>query len=220
MAFDQKLRDGLQRETARVDPLVERGLQTALRRGRRHLLARRAAALGSIIGIGALLLLVGPRLLDGLSSRDAIHPGGSTSPSAPFSIDGLWQTRVVTRADEARALRAAGFSSADVRFFMHDQGAQRTDRYLISFDGSNFDTAGAPDGARPSEIDKGTFSIEGALLTFRYGSGGGHTTFRIHVQGDRMTLTLLEDTQPDYHGHPTEIPVIGIYTAAPFLRQG
>jgi hypothetical protein len=219
MAFDQKLRDGLQRETARVDPSVERGLQTALRRGRRHLLARRAAAVGSIIGIGALLLLTGPRLLDALRSSDAIQPGGSTSPSA-FSIDGLWQTGVVTRADEARALRAAGFSSADVRFFMHDLGAQRTERYLISFDGSRFDTAGAPNGARPSEIDKGTFSIEGTLLTFRYGSGGGHTTFRIHVQGDRMTLTLLEDTQPDYHGHPSEIPVIGIYTVTPFLRQG
>jgi hypothetical protein len=214
MAFDQKLRDGLQRETARVDPLVERGLQTALRRGRRHVLARRAAAVGSVIGIGALLLLTGPRFLDALRSSDAIQPGGSTSPSAPFSIDGLWQTGVVTHADEARALRAAGFSSADVRFFMHDQDAQRTDRYLISFDGSSFD------GATPSEIDKGTFSIEGRLLTFRYGSGGGYTTFRIHVQGDRMRLTLLEDTQPDYHGHPSEIPVIGIYTVTPFLRQG
>jgi hypothetical protein len=38
--------------------------------------------------------------------------------------------------------------------------------------------------------------------------------------GDRMTLTLLEDTQPDYHGRPSQIPVIGIYTVAPFLRQG
>lgn len=220
MALDQKLRDGLQRETAHVDPLVERGLQTALRRGRRHVLARRAAAVGSVIGIGALLLLTGPRFLEALRSSDAIQPGGSTSPSAPSSIDGLWQTGVVTRADEARALRDAGFSSADVRFFMREQGAQRTDRYLISFDGSSFDTAGAPDGARPSEIDKGTFSIEGTLLTFRYGSGGGHTRFRIHVQGDRMRLTLLQDTQPDYHGHPTEIPVIGIYTVTPFLRQG
>jgi len=218
MAFDQQVRDGLQRGSDRIDPSIEQGLQSALRRGRRRLLGRRMAAVGSAVAIVGLVALAGPRVLDALRSSGVTRPAGSTSPVALFSIEGLWQTRVVTRLEEARVLRAAGYSDADVAFFMRDQGARSTDKYLISFNGSTFITAGAPDGARPAEIDRGSFSLRGTLLTLRY-AGGTRSTFRVRVRGDRMTLVLRRDTQPSYQGRPAEIPVIGIYTPAPFARQ-
>jgi hypothetical protein len=64
-----------------------------------------------------------------------------------------------------------------------------------------------------------TFTVEGDTLTLVYASGGT-STLRWRIEGDRLDLELLEDTQADVRGLPADIWVAALYTADRFERVG
>jgi hypothetical protein len=77
MALDRRLRDELQREAARIEPDVGRGLAAVETRARRHA----TAGLGSLLAAAAAVavLVVGIQALQ--STSPDIEPGGSVPPT-------------------------------------------------------------------------------------------------------------------------------------------
>jgi hypothetical protein len=94
MSLDRRLRDATQRLTSDIDPDVDRHLHTTVRGARRRVVIRRAGAGLGVAAAIALLVLVGPRLLDALETPTT---PGRTSPSpilGPETIAGTYVTTV------------------------------------------------------------------------------------------------------------------------------
>jgi hypothetical protein len=108
MSLDRRLREGVGRMTAGIDPDVERHLHTSLRSGRRRILVRRASSIVGAMGAIALIAVVGPRLIDWLElgSRPASRP----SPSAigAGTIAGTYTLTVEAGPEVVDALGLAG----------------------------------------------------------------------------------------------------------------
>jgi hypothetical protein len=81
MSLDQRLRDGLQRAAAVVEPDVPRGLWVVRRRARRLMIGQRAAAAILAVAVVAASVFLVPRLLDlvrGQREHPAVKPHSST----------------------------------------------------------------------------------------------------------------------------------------------
>jgi hypothetical protein len=93
MSLDRRLREGVDRLTAGVDPDVERHLRTSRRSGSRRILVRRAAAVVGGAAAVAILAVAGPRVLD--MPREAPRPAGRPSPT-PITAESVAGTYTVT----------------------------------------------------------------------------------------------------------------------------
>jgi hypothetical protein len=134
-------------------------------------------------------------------------------------LDGMWNTGTISSTAQAAAITSSGFPSRFADAFARDMGNARSLRYWITLQDGQYMTAVSVDGGTGHDIDKGTYEVQGDRLTLRP-FGGGATTFRYtttdHLDGRRLALELVDDTQPDYRGIPNEVFVTGIYLAAPF----
>jgi hypothetical protein len=111
MTIDDRTREGLQRSMAAIDVDAEQQLADAWRRGRRRLVARRAAAVVAVAAAIALAAVVGPELRELLRNSDN-QPAAPTPSSEAIGrpsdlILGTWRMQY-TCAKIVRTLDQAG----------------------------------------------------------------------------------------------------------------
>jgi hypothetical protein len=94
MSLERRLREGVDRLTADVDPDVERHLHTSLRSGRRRILVRRAGSAAGALAVAALAVITVPRVLD--SVTDGARPGVQPSPSSTITTASVAGTYTLT----------------------------------------------------------------------------------------------------------------------------
>jgi hypothetical protein len=143
-------------------------------------------------------------------------PATETTGATP--IDGTWSAPQVTRREASAAIKAEGFETADFLAFFDELGASRSLDLTLKFQDGAFTLLIGADGAVPGVEDLGNYTVEDDTLTYSYTSGGGTSTLRWTVEGDRLTLELLEDDQGLFQGRPAAIWVTGLYTSQPFER--
>jgi hypothetical protein len=147
-------------------------------------------------------------------------PATETTGATP--IDGTWSAPQVTNREASAAIKAEGFETADFLAFFDEVGASRSFDLTLKFQDGAFTLLLGADGAVPGLIDLGNYTVEDGTLTYSYTSGCGSdcgtSTLRWTVEGDRLTLELLEDDQGLTLGRPSAIWVTGLYTSQPFER--
>jgi hypothetical protein len=145
----------------------------------------------------------------------------ATAPSTATPLEGTWTIEEVTTAEALAALREHGFGRHELGIFLNEVGAAEWFGLSLKFASPDYTLFGSPDGGELAPWDYGSsFTVEGDILTLMYSSSGGTTTFRWTIEGDRLELELLEDTQPDYLGLETDVWVAALFTSEPFVRVG
>jgi hypothetical protein len=94
MSLDRRLREGIDRLTSDIDPDVERHLQSSRRVARRRIRIRRTATGLGVAASIALVVLVGPRVLDAV--RTAPVPADRPTPSVVVGPETIAGTYTVT----------------------------------------------------------------------------------------------------------------------------
>lgn len=145
----------------------------------------------------------------------------ATATRTTTALEGTWAIEEVTAEEALAALRERGFGRHELGIFLGEVGASEWFGLTLKFAGGDYTLFGSPDGAELAPWDYGsTFTVDGDILTLVYSTGGGTTTFRWTIVGDRLELELIEDTQPDYLGLPTDVWVAALFTSEPFVRAG
>lgn len=176
------------------------------------------------------LIAVATTVLAACGGGDGSPVRGETDASTPPAtettgatpIDGTWSAPQVTRREASAAIKAEGFETADFLAFFDELGASRSLDLTLKFQDGAFTLLVGADGAVPGLEDLGNYTVEDDILTYSYTSGCGSdcgtSTLRWTVEGDRLTLELLEDDQGLSQGRPSAIWVTGLYTSQPFER--
>src|SRR5262245_38523228 len=119
--LDSRLRVGLSRAAAAVDPAFGLRLTEATARGRRRRATRRAAVVLAAIAVATISVI-------GL-----VGPPTKTTPSPLSSVDpiGTWQTPALPAADWLATFEGAGGSEAAARAFLGPPMGGPAARYRI-----------------------------------------------------------------------------------------
>lgn len=182
MSLDQRMREGMERASAGVDPDVRERFGVARSRARR--LRRRQQAMGTLAVAGAVAVAI----LAGPLAWDAMRDGGTggaagpvAAPATPFPIPpGSYTTRI--SRDEARS---AGMGADEVEGFVGS--------YVFTFaaDGSYIWEEATPD---PFIKDGGggTTSFAGDRIRFQdwlHAGSGDDVTVRVSVSPEGLSFS-------------------------------
>jgi len=98
MPIERRIRGGLASNAEAVDPDVDGFLSVVRRRGRRRVIARRAAAGLAVAAMTAVLFVVGPAAMRAI--RDLHHrgPSGPTTPTPAPALSGTFSRTVAPGA--------------------------------------------------------------------------------------------------------------------------
>ena len=140
----------------------------------------------------------------------------STEPAEVTPIDGTWTTGTLTPDDFRSALTTHGLGKhADA--FLSDFGGSVD--LTLEVGGGFWTLSSSIDGGATAVTDRGTFEVDDQQVTVLPNSGG-ENAFRWKVAGDELSLDLVSTTEPPYEGVPAEVFQRGLYTAAPFTKDG
>ena len=239
MQIERRLRSGLQRNTADLNPDVERFLASVQRRARHRVITHRAAAVVVAAAVAAVAF-VGPRALDAITNslhqtRPAEH---QTHPSryVPSAIDGTWQSAKLTEAEFVRWYRAAGgkaedgsgnpypsVTAAGKAFF--SQLGNGTHHYAViklAFIVGEFTELETGDGRPWIHADVEDYAVSGDQLSltatnlgelFRYPINACNETYTFQITGDQLRLHLLRSCGTFEAAFPATL-----YASFPFTR--
>jgi hypothetical protein len=187
MPLDRRLREGMSRLTADVDPDVDRILQTSVRVARRRIIVRRASVVLQAAAVLALVVVAGPRLLDMLSTSGT--PADRPTPShvdGPQAIAGTYPIEV-----------SGGPAVVD------DQGLAGTWTLQLQEDGSIDVTAPA---SFAGSVQGYSFDVDGNVLRTdafvndlcneAQGAGVPVGTYRWELIGRDLVLDATDDACP------------------------
>jgi hypothetical protein len=104
--LDRRLRDGMQRLAADLDPDVEGRLEATLRNARRAGRRRQFRAAFAFATVILAVVLVGPPLIDAL--RVGPQPGASPSPAPAVTLRGTYATTLVSNDVAVTSNRMSG----------------------------------------------------------------------------------------------------------------
>jgi hypothetical protein len=216
--IERRLRSGLQRNTADLNPDVERSLASVQRRARRRVITHRAAAGLVVAAAVAVVAVVGPRATDAITkslhpTRPAVH---QTRPSryVPSAIDGTWESAKLTEAEFLRWYRAAGGKAEDGsgnpypsvtaagKAFFSQLGNGTHDYAVIKlqFTVGEFFELESGDGRPWITGDVETYAVSGDQLNltstsadelFRYDIHACNATYTFQITGHQLHLHLL-----------------------------
>jgi hypothetical protein len=183
MPLERRLREGVDRLTAGVDPDVELHLHTSLRSGRRRVVVRRAGAAVGALVVVVLASITVPRLVDSLTTGP--RPGGEPSPSAVTreSIAGTYTVTVDPGPDVVDDLGLDGTWTFELR----PEGSMSITpppSVAVAGEGHNFDI-----------VDGGwvTNAFVNDLCNEAQGQGQLLGTYRVEFVGDDLVLDAQDD---------------------------
>ena len=180
MPLDRRIRDGMRRMAADLEPDVEGRLEATLR-GSRRAATRQQLRNGLVFATAVMaVLLVGPSLYDAFRNRS---PGVGVSPSSTpaASLTGTYATTLVSSDVAVTSNRMAG-------------------NWTIGFGPSQILTVTAPPDFTGTYSGY-SFAIDGPLLrTDLFGEDVCTPilpgTYRWRLTGDQLTLTAVDDACP------------------------
>jgi hypothetical protein len=185
MSLDRRLREGLGRITAGIDPDVDWHLRRAVRDARRRVALRRAGAALAVAAAIIASVVLGPRALDALSSVTRPPPAGQPTPTvaAPTTlgnqaIAGTYRRTVPADDPDAQSNRLAG-------------------RWTIQLRGDGTMAVTAPAGftgvlsGSQFQVQADTFRT--TLFIQDLCSNLPVPTYRWTRVGDRLTFTPIDD---------------------------
>jgi hypothetical protein len=115
MSLDRRLREGLERITAGIDPDIDWRLRRAMRDARRRVALRRAGATLAVAAAIIVSVVLGPRALDALGSSSRPPAAGPPAPTvaAPTTlgnqaIAGTYRRTVPAGLPDAQSSHLAG----------------------------------------------------------------------------------------------------------------
>jgi hypothetical protein len=197
MPVDRRLREGFRRNADSLDPNVDRFLGEVVRRSRRRVLVRRLASVTVVAALVVAAIVIGPRTLDalrGLRNGQPAHHGTWTptpvqtsSSAASDPLPGTWQTSDITCQRWHAAATAAGFTEHQFRLVgcvptkAHTQALRFTGVRMVGYE---------PNGTVGW---LGTYEISNGD-TIVADDGFDHITLRYSIEGDRLSLHLVQLT--------------------------
>jgi hypothetical protein len=185
MSLDRRLREGIDRLTSEIDPDVERNLQSSRRVARRRVRLRRAATGVGVAASIALVVLVGPRVLDAV--RTTRVPADRPTPSTVVGPQTIAGTYTVT-VDPGRAV-------------VDENALAGTWTFELSPDGSMVVTAPP---TYPGTVEGISFEVKGGvfrtdafvndLCNVSQGAGTPVGEYRWELVGGDLELDVRADT--------------------------
>jgi hypothetical protein len=152
---------------------------------------------------------------DDTSSAPEATATWTTGETAP--LNGSWVATGITPREIGRAIEAEGFGDEEIEVFLGDFGDPDSLDLTWNVQGETYDLVAVSDGEDLGVVDSADLVVDGDTVTYRYYSGGS-STLRWTIQGDRLELELLEDTQPDVKGISTDVFVAALYASVPWER--
>ena len=149
---------------------------------------------------------------DGPSLDPGSVPGSSEPTGSPIemtSLEGTWRSGKVTLEDIAKE-----FSEEEARTVFETNGASR---YIINFlrlTGTRWHATVSVDGRPQEGAQEGSFEIDGDRIYMGEPGFEGTYTYRYVLDGDSLTIRLLESTAPP----EDDVFQYAHYEAEPFVR--
>jgi hypothetical protein len=157
--------------------------------------------IGLVVGVAVFVVVAcGPESPGGAPSRSDTEAAGS--PAEADGLVGVWETEPVTAQRVDTFLRGA-FTGAQVDEFERTSAskimAARTVATILHFGGGQLVISSSIDGDPPHEGWTGTYAIADADTYVSGDAGSGnYITVDFDLDGDRLTLDLIEDRYPDH----------------------
>jgi hypothetical protein len=187
MSLERRLREGVGRLTADVDPDVERHLHASLRSGRRRIVVRRAGAAVGVLAVVALAAIAVPRVLDTITGEG--RPAGRPSPSATITTESVAGRYTVTVAPGPAVVDDLGLAGAWA-FELHADGSMAIappPGLAVAVEGYTFTI-------RDGRFETNAFVND--LCNEAQGLGQPLGVYRIDVDGDDLVLDAQNDACP------------------------
>jgi hypothetical protein len=177
-----------------------------------------------IIVILAVLVLVATGCGgDGSASAPSPTEAATAEPveaQDAAALEGTWRTGVVTREEMEAGLRAAGLEEwiEQFRELPADEPPGDSNVLTLSLEDGRWATVWAEDENQGGDqIDLGRFEVDGGRLV--YLGEDWSTSYEWTVNGDMLSLTLVDTDGPGHMGIPEEVFVRAFYTTESFQRQ-
>jgi hypothetical protein len=210
MSLDRRVREGLTGAAATVTPDVEAHLARTRRRFRRRRTTQRLVlATAAVLVAVAAVPLARATLLD---DRHGSLPAAPIDAEARAALRHTWQGPTLTGADVRATLADAGLAAYGTTVVI-DQAYPTAWTFSLTRDGYDVQSASRV------QVDTGTWSVDGRVLTLRPAQCACVLTFRWTVKDDRLRLRLLDDASPDHDGVPDEAYARAVYTSAVFTHR-
>lgn len=151
------------------------------------------------------------------ATSNSPSPSATTATSEPASpLHGSWRLEL-TEEQIGKALDAAGYGELTEKFLRAEEIEGSTTQVLTIEEG-RFATA-YQSGSQPWAVGwKGPATIIGDTVTFLDELSPTRDTLRWTVDGDQLTLELVESNGVELKGLPAEVFDVGYLMAAPFQR--
>ena len=152
------------------------------------------------------------------TSSAAPTPSATPAEAEPVGpVDGYWHAGPFPLARVSKALDAAAlgeyFPELDV-FTTQDPEADVV--YDLKIQDDSLLMTVTFDGRTLGVIDRQSVAVHGQQVAFS--TSGCTSTFRWTRKADRLTLSLVKDACPDFHGTPDAAYATALYASVPFER--
>ena len=185
MSIDRRLREGFERSSPAIVPNDQAALERVTGRARRHVIVRRATTTVMVAFVVAGVVLVGPRVLDGLQDGGRLEPVREPMPSEPVPGDAaLTGTYSTALGDEDPVVRRN----------------QMDGEWTITFRADGLLEVSSPESFQESRSGY-SFEVSGDQFRtdlFRTDVCNDKLPGRYRWQrsGDRLTFDVLDETCP------------------------
>lgn len=224
MSVDERIRDALSRETSPWGVDGESALDRVIARGRRRVLAGKAAL--AVLAAAAVVtaVLLGPGL--DLGRERAGAPAGAPSsesasprpPRATDDVDGTWTSGLLGEPQLRSTLTQAGLARWATP--LHNALPAPKVTFTVVFRDGHVTTT-IRHGSTTGTFDQETFTVVGRELHFHPDTDAHQlTVYRWLLTGDRLHLSFVDTTEPSTDGIPGEVWQRATYTSAVFVRTG
>jgi hypothetical protein len=229
MSVDGRLRNELSRDASDVDVDVNQYLDDVLIRGRRWRRIRRAGGTVVVGALIAVLAVAGPTVLDAIrSQRDVPADHGPRERPIVDPLVGSWQS--TTTPAQLQSLADSRFRDAqnpawkrELETLYRQNGGVGVN--TLQFEGGRLTVELSADGAIPQPQWHGTYEIIDNNTFVAGDNGSFYITYRYQVDGNRLTVHVVEDLFPDDVGLnpppvPDLLPQVLLWETAPFTKVG
>jgi len=213
MSVDDRLRIGLRRNAATIEPQVERALASVLRRTRRRRRIHRSVVAATSLALLVLAALVGPSLSSSTDpNRPPAPPAEQPEPSRASAADTHFPEGTYSVTATRAEGRAKGFTDRQITKAYGADG--KLDLTLAMFNGRWTQLAEFTSGTT-QVADEGTYRIDRSghlvMTSTSPGCTGCVGVLQWSLDGRKLTLTFTEPSE-----HPSEERLITehLYTRA------
>ncbi len=213
MPLDQRLRDGFQRSARAIDPDVESGLRDLGARRRRRRMVRAAIGVAVVAAavIGAISL--GP-VVNSLQGGDGVPAGPPPTPALPRGtpIDGRWVTPSLSRHEYLAAIPSKYQDEVS-----RNQDVTVSISFELTLENGRWAAIERRPDRPPVEGQVGSFFVDGDHVVMTDPTGTRYV-YRWTINGDTLTLDVLQNSAGPTDGVPDRVFQHLIYELQPFTR--